>query len=235
MAQRETGRKTGMSSRSCEILIPYGRANAASAGPALHIVAGATLRLSDGPYPFAEPPDLIGAATTAARLDLLRDHLHTLCRPWDKLAQLFLDAYFARIAAAIAAADGELRALAAASGGLFAPEHWSFSALRPLPQAHLPPGDGAPVRVEFAFWTGERLIAIELEGSGTPRKARRDELARLEAVDALLVRVPGAALQEQGERLLAALLPPPFQRFWDGVTLPSGPFGPDALGEIVAG
>lgn len=224
-----------MSSRSRETPIRYGRADAASAGPAVGIAAGAALRLSDKPYPFAEPPDLIGAATTAARLELLREHLHTLCRPWDKLAPLFLDAYFARIAAAIAAADGEFRTLAAASGGLFAPEHWSFSALRPLPQAHLPAGDGTPVRVDFAFWTGERFIAIELEGSGTARKARRDELARLDAAGVSLVRVPGAALQQQGERLLAQLLPEPFQRFWHGVTLPSGPFGPDALGEIVPG
>jgi hypothetical protein len=221
-------------SPSREILVRYGRANAASAGPAARVAAGATLRLSDGPYPFAEPPDLIGAATTAARLDLLHEHLETLGRPWDKLARLFLDAYFAWIAAAITAAEDELRARAAASGGLFAPEHWSFSAPRPLPQAHLPPGEDAPVRVDFAFWDGARLIAVELDGGGSPRQARRDELARLEAAGVILVRVSGAELQREGERLLATLLPPPFQRFWDGVTLPSGPFGPDALDEIVA-
>jgi hypothetical protein len=224
-----------MSSRSREILVRYGRANAASAGPAARIVAGAKLRLSDGPYPFAEPPDLIRAASTAARLDLLREHLETLCRPWDKLAQLFLAAYFASIAAAIVAGDAELRALAAASGGLFAPPDWSFAALRPLPQAHLPPGEDAPVRVDFAFWDGERFTVIELEGSGSPRKARRDELARLEAAGAILLRVPGTELQREGERLLADLLLEQFQRFWAGVSLPSGPFGPDALNEIVAG
>jgi hypothetical protein len=224
-----------MPSSPHEVIVAYGRANAASAGPAARVAAGAKLRLADGPYPFAEPPDLIGAATTQARLELLREHLHSLCRPWDKLAQLFLDAYFARIAAALAAAGDELRALGAANGGLFAPEDWSFSALRPLPQAHLPPGEAAPARVDFAFWDGAGLIAIELEGSGSPRKSRRDELARLEAAGIMLVRVPGAPLQQQGERLLAQLLPPRFHRFWAGVTLPSSPFGPEALGEIVAG
>jgi hypothetical protein len=221
-----------MSSRSREVLIPYGRAIPESAGPAARVAAGAKLRLADGPYPFAEPPDLIGAATTQARLDVLREHLHSLCGPWDKLAQLFLDAYFAHIAAAIVEGDAELRALAAPGGGLFAPSDWSFAALRPLPQAHLPPDDAAPVRVDFAFWSGARFIAIALEGSASPRKARRDELARLEDAGVLLVRVPGSALQDQGERLLATLLPPPFHRFWDGVTLPSSPFGPDALDEI---
>jgi hypothetical protein len=216
-----------MSSRSRELL--YGRADPASPGPAARIVEGSALRLCHGPYPFAEPPNLIGAATTEARLALLREHLGTLCKPWDRLAEAFLDAYFARIAAAIVAADAELRALAASGGGMFAPEHWSFCALRPLPQAHL------PERVDFAFWTGAGLIAIELEGSGTPRKQRRDELARLEAAGALLVRVPGAALQKQGEQLLAELLPAPFHRFWEGITLPSSPFGAEALEEIVAG
>ena len=224
-----------MSSRLREVLVAYGRAKPESAGPAARLVDGVTLRLSDGPYPFAEPPDLIAAASTPARLELLREHLHALCAPWDRLAPLFLDAYFARIAAAIAAGEGELRALATGSGSIFAPEDWSFAALRPLPQAHLPPGDSAPVRVDFVFWDGERFIAIELEGSGSPRKARRDELARLEDAAVTLVRVPGALLQQQGERLLAQLLPEPFQRFWAGVILPSSPFGPDALAEIVAG
>jgi hypothetical protein len=226
-----------MSSRSREVLVPYGRADPESAGPTARLAEGAPLRLSDGPYPFAEPPDLVRATSNAARLELLREHLQSLCGPWDKLAQLFLDAYFARIAAAIAEGDAALRALAAWSGGLFTPADWSFAALRPLPQAHLPLAEGAPVRVDFAFWSGERFIAIALEGSESPRKSRRDALARLEQAGALLVRVPGGALQDrgqdEGERLLAQLLPPLFQRFWEGVTLPSSPFGPDALDEIV--
>jgi len=215
-----------MSSRSREVL--YGRADPDNPGPAARVVEGAALRLCHGPYPFAEPPNLVAAVTVAARLELLREHLLTLCRPWDKLAETFLAAYVARIAAAIAAADGELRDLAAAGGGLFAPEDWSFCALRPLPQAHL-----FGTRADFAFWTGAGFIAIELEGSGSPRKQRREELARLEAAGVALVRVPGAALQQHGERLLADILPPPFHRFWAGVALPASPFGGEALVEIV--
>jgi hypothetical protein len=215
-----------MSPRSREV--PYGRAAPDNPGPSARIGEGAALRLCHGPYPFAEPPNLLAAATVAARLELLREHLLSLCRPWDKLADAFLAAYFARIAAAIAAADAELRHLAATGGGLFAPEDWSFCALRPLPQAHL---FGA--RTDFAFWTGGGFIAIELEGSGSPRKQRRDELARLEAAGVAPVRVPGAALQQQGDGLLADILPPPFHRFWAGLTLPASPFGAEALDEIL--
>jgi hypothetical protein len=215
-----------MSSRSREV--PYGRAALDSAGPVARVIEGAALRLCHGPYPFAEPPNLAGAATVAARLELLREHVLSLCKPWDKLAEAFVAAYFARIAAEIAAADGALRALAAPGGGIFAPEDWSFCALRPLPQAHL------PERADFAFWTGDRFVAIELEGSGSPRKQRRDELARLEAAGVALVRVPGAPLQQHGERLLADLLPRPFHRFWADITLPASPFGAEALAEIAA-
>ena len=212
--------------------VPYARARADATGPEAAVLAGRPLRLSDGPYPFAEPPDLIGFATTEARLDLLREHLRSLSGPWDKLAQNFLDSYFAGVAAAIIEGEGELRALAEHSGGLFAPADWSFSALRPLPQAHLALGGAPPVRVDFAFWTGDGFLAIALEGSAPPRKQRQDELARLANAGAALVRVPGIPLRQQGAALLANLLPPVFHRFWDGVILPSSPFGPDALAEI---
>jgi hypothetical protein len=217
-------------SRWHEHPILYGSARPEPGGPEVRLGEGEPLRLSHGPYPFSEPPDLIGNASLDARIGLLREHLATLCGPWDRTARIFIDAYFAVIAAAIAGHAGEIASLAARAGGIFAPADWSFSALRPLPQAHL----GA-VRVDFAFWTGARIIAIELAGSASPRRQRKDELARLEAEGVMLVPVPAADLTREGERLLARLLPPEFQRFWDGVVFPASPFGAETLGEIVGG
>jgi len=143
---------------------------------------------------------------------------------------MFLDAYFASIAAAIAGHADEIASLAARAGGIFAPGDWSFSALRPLPQAHL-----GPVRVDVAFWTGARIIAIELLGSASPRRQRKDELAQLEAQGVVLVPVQAADLSREGERLLVRLLPPEFfLRFWDGVVFPASPFGAETLNEIVS-
>jgi len=215
-----------------ETRISYGRFRAGDAGPELRVAMGAKLRLSDGPYPFAEPPDLVRATNVEDRLDLLREHLRSLCGPWDRLAALFLDAYFEWIAASVAAAAPELHALVSRAGGLFVPRDWSFCALRPLPQAHLPAGEGAPVRTDFAFWTGAFFIAIDLQGSAAPRRQRRDELARLAAAGTMLVTVPGGALQQERARLLERVLPPEMRRFWADVPLPAGPFGPDALGEL---
>jgi hypothetical protein len=210
-------------------IVPYGRAKIAPGEigePAVLLRTGAPLRLSDGPYPFPEPPDLIGITGTAERLALLREHLQSLCGLWDRPARLFVEAYFRFIDDAIAAGAAALTALGAKSGGLFAPSDWSFAALRPLPQAQLLADSAAPVRADVAFWTGDALVAIELQAGASPRRQRQEELARLAAAGIAVVTVPASALQQQGARLLASLLPPPFHEFWRGVTLPASPFGP---------
>ena len=98
-----------------------------------------------------------------------------------------------------------------------------------MPLAHLPVAADKTVRTDFAFWTGDRLAAIELIGESTPRRQRREELDALRQAGVELVEIPVAALAG-GE--LAALLPRSFARFWDGIELPKSPFGPAALAEI---
>jgi hypothetical protein len=96
------------------------------------------LRLSTVAWDFPERPDLIALTTVSQRLDFLRDHLKSLCGLWDKLPRLFLDVYFREIAECIARNRPALEAAAAAHGGLFRPEDWSYAAFCPLPQARLP-------------------------------------------------------------------------------------------------
>ncbi|MGH7008568.1 MAG: hypothetical protein ACRED7_09210, partial [Stellaceae bacterium] len=172
------------------------------------------LRLSDGPYPFAEPPDLIRLATTAARLDFLREHLQALCGLWAKPPLAFLDAYFAWIGATLAAAPAQA-ALTEMGRGLFAPEDWSFAAPRPLPLALLPAGDAA-IRADFAFWTGAGFVAVELPGER--RAHRRGDLVRLAAVGVSIIDLGPADLTDAAA--LGAKLPTGFAAFWRGVPLP---------------
>jgi hypothetical protein len=177
------------------------------------------LRLWNGPYPFAEAPDLIRVITVADRLDLLRDHLQSLCGLWAGSPRIFLAAYFRWIASALAANRAAVEHLAAA--GLFHAADWSFAAFRPLPAAHLPGGDGT-IRADIAFWTGERLVAIELIGGGTLRAKRQAELAALRAAGVALCEIPVAGLHG-GD--FGRHLPPEFARFWQGIELPRSPFG----------
>ncbi len=186
------------------------------------------LRLWHGPYPFAEPPDLNRLKGTAERLAFLKEHLKSLCGLWTRPPLDFLEAYFRWIDSALESGRAELEALAAKGGGLFQPRDWSFAAFRPLPLAHLPVAADRSVRTDFAFWTGDRLAAIELIGESTMRRQRREELDALRQAGVDVVEIPVARLAGD----LAALLPESFARFWAGVELPKSPFGPAALAEI---
>lgn len=200
------------------------------------------LRLAHNPYPFSEPPDLTRLVTREERLDFLRDHLKSLCGLWNRLPLVFLDAYFRRILGCLEENRATLETMAIALGGLFDYRDWCFAALRPLPQAQLYAPEGAEtsgfepaalLRVDFAFWTGDKLLAVELVGSSSPTRQRRAELARLRRHGVEVAELAGAALQARGEAALAAHLPAPFSNFWAGVRLPSSPFAPTALDEIL--
>ena len=155
-----------------KLVIPYGvptltLAGAANEGaPSVSIgrAQRMPLRLWHGPYPFAEPPDLNRLKGTAERLAFLKEHLKSLCGLWARPPLDFLEAYFRWIDSALESGRAELETLAAKGGGLFQPRDWSFAAFRPLPLAHLPVAADKSVRTDFAFWTGDRLAAVELIG-----------------------------------------------------------------------
>jgi hypothetical protein len=219
-----------------KLLIPYGVATLALAGAANEgmpsVAIGRAqrmpLRLWHGPYPFAEPPDLSRLKGTAERLAFIKEHLKSLCGLWAKPPLDFLEAYFRWIDSNLETNRAELDALATKGGGLFQPRDWSFAAFRPLPLAHLPIAADRTVRTDFAYWTGDKLAAIELVGEGTQRRQRREELDALRLAGVELAEIPVARLGGD----IAALLPQSFARFWDGIELPKSPFGPAALAEI---
>ena len=215
-----------------KLVIPYGvsaLSGAVGENPPTVAIGRAQrmpLRLWHGPYPFAEPPDLTRLKGTAERLAFLKEHLKSLCGLWAKPPLDFLDAYFRWIESTL---EGSKTELEARGGGLFQPRDWSFAAFRPLPLAHLPVAADKSVRTDFAFWTGDRLAAIELVGESTPRRQRREELDALRQAGVAVIEIPVAALANGDP---AALLPASYTRFWEGVELPKSPFGPAALAEI---
>ena len=199
-------------------------------GPLLEIdrASPAALRLGNFPYVFAEPPEFGALTTTQARLDFLREHFKSYWGIWDRLPLAFLDAYFAHVAATVDAAAEPLAALAAPHGGLFRPADWSFAAPAPAPIAHLGVSATQWVCVDFAFWTGTRLIALDIVGSD--ERGRRDGRERLRAAGIAVIEFPGAALRGSAPSM-GELLPPEFSDFWRGVALPSSPF---RIGSLVS-
>ena len=187
------------------------------------------LRLHHGPYDFRATPGLGTASDTETRLTLIHDHLHALCDLWQKAQHSFVDAYFDFIASMLEREQKVLTERLAAYGGLYHYRDWAFSALRPLPRAHIRADDGAFIAVDFAFWTGSALVTVDLTGFQTPTKSRRAQLAALADSGATIIDVDSACLAKEGTAYIESLLPAPFHCFWEGEVLPQSPFKPDIV------
>lgn len=176
------------------------------------VVVGADkLRLNSAPL----PQDAVTWASTdhAAQIETVMRWLGGLCGDYNPNRQRFIAAYFRSIIAHLNAYGDELIEQLRRYDGLFEPHDWLWSALRPLPRAWLP-ADGKLLPCDFAFWDGERPIALELAGQETER-ARALRAAGLE----VRCVAPGML---NGDVLGA--LPEGFRRFWRGEVLPSSPF-----------
>lgn len=114
-------------------------------------------------------------------------------------------------------------------------DDWIFAALIPLPQAHLyleDPLDDRPsssprsmVKVDFAFWDGRRVIAVEVDGGshiGSEAHIRKDRL--LGRAGVYTIHILNAELKKHGTRVIRKLLPKEVTRFWEGKKVSFNPF-----------
>jgi len=246
-------------------LIPYGaaawsedRLDVHAPGPegaayecrAPHVVAvrGRPLRLNSPGYEFHEPPRLRDLLDTAAQVEFLLGHLELFCDLWGKYQKLFVARYFDFVQGHAAANRAELEELLKPFGELYDPDHWVFSALRPLPQAQVyapgnpggPSGSGGSyaaagmVAADFAFWDGTGVIAVDLVGAdGGPARDKRR--ARLEGAGVSVVEIPRRDLERATPETAGALFPDRFRRFWKGEPFPSGPLKFPGLDGFAAG
>ncbi len=219
------------------VVIPFGCAGVTEPATAAahHVVidraARRTLRLYDGDWRFDDPPDPVRLADSVAALGFLRDQLQRLCDPWTPHQARFIAQYVGFIAATIAAEAPVLEARLARFGGLYRVADFGYSALRPLPRAHLPDATGW-IAVDAAFWTGAALVAVDIADTRRTRRRRSADHARLAAAGVEVIEL--APEQLSGDPLaLAAHLPAALARFCDGEALPSSPFKTTALGDIV--
>lgn len=208
------------------LVIPYGTGTPGEVS--VTVANGDPLRLNDGPYSYNEGTQGPGP-TAAERLAFLRDHLTELCDLWAKRPRQFVALYFRQIDRVMererAAIEEQTRRL----GGLFTAADYAFSALRPLPRAHL---NG--VRVDFVFWTGKALIAIDITGDDARGPAWEKRRAALITANAKPLEIPAATIARDDPAALEALLPPEFANFWRGETLPSSPFKATGLADTLS-
>jgi hypothetical protein len=181
---------------------------AAGAIPRVAVDPGSKEPLRLYQYRTADAP--AGVAPDEAAIAALK----RLCRSYDRLAATFLDRYRAYLSEIIAENRPVLEQKLAPFDGLYRVEDWLFSAPLPLPRAFLfapsdaaaPTGDESDyVQVEFAFYPGERWIAVLLQdGRMTPGKAR-DRRSRLSSCEIATINVSNEDLSSS--EIFARILP----------------------------
>lgn len=177
-------------------------------------VGAERLRLNTEPL----PPDIMPVATGdhAARVAAATEWLVGLCGDYAPLRRQFITCYFGFIAAHIEAHRADLDEQLRRYDGLYSPEDWTWSALRPLPRAWLP-AEGRMLPANVGFWDGTQPIAIELAARDTERGAA------LRSAGITVLRIELATLAGDPMRL-GELLPASFHHFWRGQVLPASPF-----------
>jgi hypothetical protein len=199
------------------------------------------LRCHQMPAEFSPPPSPEAMRDTASKLAFMQEYLQSLCGVWEGPPKAFIENYFTAARRALAANGEELAARVADLAGLATADDFVFSAPLPLPRAHLhlAPRSDAPVvrsedvvRVDFAFWTGTRLLAVDIDtgATPTPKERRAWQCVADYGIDTL--RVKPAALADAAEP--ADILGIDFLRFWDGDPLPRTPFRGQRIAEPVA-
>jgi hypothetical protein len=189
------------------------------------------LRLNSGPLPVATPSLREVAADVEGEIRSLQSHLERLCGEWTRPPRRVLQRYFDEVQLEIERNRATLEERAAPFAGLYEAAHWTFSALLPLPRAHLHlPAPGARtsldaadiVRVDFAFWTGAGLVAVVPAGQRTPTPAERRDRERLEAWGIDLRPYDPNHFAGTADGGLLTFLGPAFTDFWKTEPLPSG-------------
>jgi len=175
------------------------------------VVGAQRLRLNTEPL----PPAAMAQATPdhATRVASVVQWLSAACGQYAPQRQRFIEAYFRALADHLQAHRDELAEALRPFDGLFAPEDWIWSALRPLPRAWLPTA-GRFLPCDIAFWDGAAPVAIAIAAQDT------DRAAALRAAGIAVCCITPDALAAD----VLDALPDSFRWFWRDQTLPASPF-----------
>jgi hypothetical protein len=160
-----------------------------------------------------------------AAAELIRGYLRDKCELGTDHEKKFLDLYFEYCIDATTIPSYLLKQDQKDRGTPYDDDAWIFEALLPLPQAHLyqanPLEDHfsfAPSRmmkVDFVFWTGKRLVAVEIDGGshiGSEAHVEKDRLLQRAGVH--VVHILNSEITKYGKKVIERLLPQELTRFW---------------------
>ncbi|MYZ49265.1 hypothetical protein [Propylenella binzhouense] len=201
---------------------------AAARGEGRLFVPGETpaLRLNEDDGRRYAPEQLAETPDAASRLAALEAETMQEVDAFSRPQRLFVESYFRFAAERVAAEAGALASRLAWSKGLFRPEDFVFSALRPL--VGVVAAEGSEARMvsgDFGFWTGGGLVLVTVTG-GAAQVPRSEAIVPVVLTRSDLAR--GAGLFAD-PRFPAAL-----RAFEAGQAVPQGPFRPRGLREGVA-
>ncbi len=206
--------------------------------------AAKPFRFNSGQYAFPSPPELRLLPTVWDRSQFLQDYCLGLCETWAKYQHLFIARYFDFIRLRIEEARDELTDKISSFGDLYEYRDWVFSALRPLPRAYIfapknldqdvPPSANDFVMIDFVFWDGQNMIAINLTGSEKPDPFHQKRLDRLNQNGVKIISIEHAILEDENDYAFRQSLPPTLVNFWQGEIAPASPFVDTKLGDIAA-
>jgi hypothetical protein len=131
--------------------------------PAISVDAS-PLRLNSLPLPLDAWGD--GADGHAARVTATHAWLLAACGDYNGALRRDVARYLDLVAGHIEDHRDELTAGLARFHGLYQPEDWFWSALRPLPRAWWW-RDGEPAHADLSFWDGDAVIAIRPDDFAT--------------------------------------------------------------------
>jgi len=188
--------------------------------------------------------DYLGRSHNVLGSDLLGDNqlaklrraLTRHCDPWQRSQHRFLECYFDFITRHVESHRDALIGKLEPFSTLYQFRDWVYSALIPLPRAHLHApnsseafGPETLAQVDFAFWTGSTAIAIEILGKGTRSPVVNQRHFRLRRAGVGIIELANELLESANAADFEAALPEDLLLFWHDQALPSGLLKPAAL------
>ena len=206
--------------------LPEGASYDLSNQHALFTENSPALRLSSEGWMHFSPNALIEASNFQLLYDLTIEKIMRGIPPFSQSTRIFINSYLkfmSKQTREITTTDSD--------ADIFSQEDWIYSIWLPMPNTNilLSPGFNNEelnfAEFDLSFWTGKKLICIQLNQSNTPVKSKRNRIEYLGSTHPhiKIIEIPSNRLTNIDPAFPDDLFDENFSRFWRGLKLPQGP------------